>query len=120
MTKSDLDEKTAQMSDLTNKVEEMRTHHGYQMRLKDKDLKDKITGLTDKFTAELEGTYGCVDTYKYIHCISIHICIHVFVKDKDLKDRITGLTDIRQSWRVHVYTCTNMYMYTNIHLCIHI
>jgi cilia- and flagella-associated protein 57 len=55
VTKSDLDEKTAQMSDLTNKVEEMRTHHGYQMRLKDKDLKDKITQLTDKFTAELDG-----------------------------------------------------------------
>ena len=31
VTKSDLDEKTAQMSDLTNKVEEMRTHHGYQV-----------------------------------------------------------------------------------------
>ena len=55
VTKSDLDEKTSQMSDLTNKVEEMRTHHGYQMRLKDKDLKDKITLLTDKFTAEIEG-----------------------------------------------------------------
>ena len=33
VTKSDLDEKTAQMSDLTNKVEEMRTHHGYQVRV---------------------------------------------------------------------------------------
>jgi len=78
VTKSDLDEKTAQMSDLTNKVEEMRTHHGYQMRLKDKDLKDKITGLTDKFTAELEGTYVCIHTYKYIHMYKhtyMHTCI---------------------------------------------
>ena len=55
VTKSDLEERAAQTVDLRNKVDELQTHIGYQLRLKDKDTKDKLNQLTDKFTQELEG-----------------------------------------------------------------
>mmetsp|Transcript_31356 Transcript_31356/g.74513 ORF Transcript_31356/g.74513 Transcript_31356/m.74513 type:complete len:1197 (-) Transcript_31356:67-3657(-) len=62
VTKSDLEEKTAQTADLKNKVDELQTHIGYQLRLKDKDTKDKLNQLTDKFTQELEGEKNRFDT----------------------------------------------------------
>mmetsp|Transcript_26004 Transcript_26004/g.85576 ORF Transcript_26004/g.85576 Transcript_26004/m.85576 type:complete len:1192 (-) Transcript_26004:44-3619(-) len=55
VTKSDLEEKTAHMVDLKNKVDELHTHTQYTIRLKEKEAKDKLTQLTEKYSSELEG-----------------------------------------------------------------
>eukprot|EP00286_Rhodomonas_abbreviata_P019738 CAMPEP_0181309260 /NCGR_PEP_ID=MMETSP1101-20121128/11919_1 /TAXON_ID=46948 /ORGANISM="Rhodomonas abbreviata, Strain Caron Lab Isolate" /LENGTH=1189 /DNA_ID=CAMNT_0023415733 /DNA_START=168 /DNA_END=3733 /DNA_ORIENTATION=- len=54
VTKSDLEEKTQNTNDLKNKVEELTNHIGYQLRLKDKDTKDKMNAIADKYKEDME------------------------------------------------------------------
>lgn len=53
VTKSDLEEKTANMAELKSKVDELTLHNEYQLRLKDLNYKEKIKEVSEKFTAEL-------------------------------------------------------------------
>lgn len=54
ITKSELEEKKARMSELEQQVAELTMQTEYQLRLKDLHLQEKIKELTDKYTAELE------------------------------------------------------------------
>lgn len=53
VTKSDIEEKAALMSELRSKVEELTLHNNYQLRLKDLNYKEKIKQVEDKFQQEL-------------------------------------------------------------------
>lgn len=54
VTKSDLEEKNTLMQELKSKVNELKLHNEYQLRLKDMDYNEKIKEVTEKFTQELE------------------------------------------------------------------
>jgi len=54
VTKSDLEEKNALMTELKSKVDELTLHNEYQLRLKDMSHNEKIKEATEKFTQELE------------------------------------------------------------------
>ena len=54
VTKSDLEEKKAKMSELHHKVDELQLHNEYQLRRKDIKYAEKIQEVTEKFTQELE------------------------------------------------------------------
>ncbi|KAK7242357.1 WD-repeat domain [Aureococcus anophagefferens] len=50
VTKSDLEEKSNQMQQLRNKVDELVLNNEYQLRLKDMKYKERLTETSDKFT----------------------------------------------------------------------
>mmetsp|Transcript_155 Transcript_155/g.483 ORF Transcript_155/g.483 Transcript_155/m.483 type:complete len:1201 (-) Transcript_155:691-4293(-) len=52
VTKSDLEEKTAMMNDLKQKVEELTLQNEYQLRLKDLTHQERIKEMTEKFAQE--------------------------------------------------------------------
>lgn len=52
VTKSDLEEKTAMMNDLKQKVEELTLQNEYQLRLKDLTHQEKVKEMTEKFAQE--------------------------------------------------------------------
>ena len=54
VTKSDLEEQNTKMQELKSKVEELKLHNEYQLRLRDMDYNEKIKEVTEKFTQELE------------------------------------------------------------------
>ena len=54
VTKSDLEEKSNQMQQLRNKVDELVLNNEYQLRLKDMKYKERLTETSDKFTSELQ------------------------------------------------------------------
>jgi len=54
ITKSDLEEKNAMMSELKTRVDELKMENGYQLRLKDMNYNEKIKELTEKFIQEME------------------------------------------------------------------
>ena len=54
VTKSDLEEKTQNMSELRTKVEELTMQNEYQLRLKDLNYNEKLKEATEKFTQELD------------------------------------------------------------------
>jgi len=54
VTKSDLEEKTQNMSDLRTQVEELTMQNEYQLRLKDLNYNEKLKEATEKFTQELD------------------------------------------------------------------
>ncbi|CAI9739315.1 ciliaflagella57-likeassociated and flagella-associated 57-like [Octopus vulgaris] len=54
ITKSDLEEKNAIMSELRTRVNELGMENEYQLRLKDMNYNEKIKELTDKFIQEME------------------------------------------------------------------
>ena len=54
VTKSDLEQKTSLMAELTEKVNELTLHNEYQLRLKDMNYNEKIKEVTEKFTQELD------------------------------------------------------------------
>eukprot|EP00753_Platysulcus_tardus_P007913 PLAT15528.6.p1 GENE.PLAT15528.6~~PLAT15528.6.p1 ORF type:complete len:1283 (+),score=804.90 PLAT15528.6:80-3928(+) len=54
VTKVDLDDKHTAMMDLRGKVEELRVHNDYQLRLKEMGYGERIKEVTEKFTQELE------------------------------------------------------------------
>lgn len=54
ITKSDLEEKNAMMSEYKTRVEELKMENEYQLRLKDMNYNEKIKELTEKFIQEME------------------------------------------------------------------
>uniref|UniRef100_A0A7S0YIJ8 Cilia- and flagella-associated protein 57 n=1 Tax=Polytomella parva TaxID=51329 RepID=A0A7S0YIJ8_9CHLO len=54
VTRSELDEKKARMTELEQQVAELTMQTEYQLRLKDLHLQERIKELTDKYTAEQE------------------------------------------------------------------
>ena len=54
ITKSDLEEKNANMSELKTRVDELKMENEYQLRLKDMNYNEKIKELTEKFIQEME------------------------------------------------------------------
>jgi len=54
ITRSDLEEKNAIMSELKTRVEELKMENEYQLRLKDMNYNEKIKELTEKFIQEME------------------------------------------------------------------
>ncbi|KAJ3044625.1 Cilia- and flagella-associated protein 57 [Rhizophlyctis rosea] len=54
VTKSDLEEKNALMSELKTRVEELKMENEYQLRLKDMNFNEKIKEVTEKFMQEIE------------------------------------------------------------------
>eukprot|EP00731_Ephydatia_muelleri_P018745 Em0011g785a len=54
VTKSDLEEKNTQMSELKTRVDELKMENEYQLRLKDMNYNEKTKELRDKFVQEIE------------------------------------------------------------------
>ena len=54
ITKSDLEEKNQMMSELKQRVDELKMENEYQLRLKDMNYNEKIKELTEKFIQEME------------------------------------------------------------------
>ncbi|XP_074640882.1 cilia- and flagella-associated protein 57-like [Tubulanus polymorphus] len=54
ITKTDLEEKNAMMSEYKTRVEELKMENEYQLRLKDMNYNEKIKELTEKFIQEME------------------------------------------------------------------
>ncbi|XP_071118876.1 cilia- and flagella-associated protein 57-like [Haliotis cracherodii] len=54
ITKSDLEEKNSNMSELKTRVEELKMENEYQLRLKDMNYNEKMKELTEKFIQEME------------------------------------------------------------------
>eukprot|EP00795_Rhopilema_esculentum_P004667 gene4667-20951_t len=54
ITKSDLEEKNALMTELKTRVEELKMENEYQLRIKDMNYNEKIKELTEKFIQEME------------------------------------------------------------------
>lgn len=54
VTKSDLEEKNAFMTELKTRVEELKMENEYQLRLKDMNFTEKIKEVTEKFVQEIE------------------------------------------------------------------
>ncbi|EDV23339.1 uncharacterized protein TRIADDRAFT_27651 [Trichoplax adhaerens] len=54
ITKSDLEEKNAMMTELKTRVDELKMENEYQLRLKDMNYNEKIRELTEKFIQEME------------------------------------------------------------------
>ncbi|KNC99492.1 uncharacterized protein SPPG_04888 [Spizellomyces punctatus DAOM BR117] len=54
ITKSDLEEKTIQTSELRRSLEELQIEHEYQLRLRDMAFNEKMKDLSEKFSGEME------------------------------------------------------------------
>lgn len=54
ITKTDLEEKNQLMTELRNRVNELKTENEYQMRLKEMSNSDKMKELTERFMQEME------------------------------------------------------------------
>ncbi|XP_071773803.2 cilia and flagella associated protein 57 [Centroberyx gerrardi] len=54
ITKSDLEEKNQNMSELKMRVDELKMENEYQLRLKDMNYNDKIKDLSEKFIQQIE------------------------------------------------------------------
>ena len=54
VTRSDLEEKSGEISRLHSKVEELSLNNDYQLRLRDMNYKEKIKEVSDKFMTELK------------------------------------------------------------------
>ena len=54
VTRSELEEKTALISELRTKVDELKVHIEYQLKLKEMNYSEKIKEVTDKFVQELD------------------------------------------------------------------
>ena len=54
VTKAELEDRNSAISDLKQKVDELKMHNEYQLKLKDMNYSEKIKEVTDKFVQELE------------------------------------------------------------------
>ncbi|KAJ3013942.1 Cilia- and flagella-associated protein 57 [Thoreauomyces humboldtii] len=54
ITKSDLEEKTIQTSELERSLEELQIEHEYQLRLRDMNFNEKMKDLSERFMDQLE------------------------------------------------------------------
>ncbi|KAJ3149277.1 Cilia- and flagella-associated protein 57 [Geranomyces michiganensis] len=54
ITKSDLEEKTIQTSELARSLEELQIEHEYQLRLRDMNFNEKMKDMTERFMDQLD------------------------------------------------------------------
>ncbi|KAJ3163963.1 Cilia- and flagella-associated protein 57 [Geranomyces variabilis] len=54
ITKSDLEEKTIQASELARSLEELQIEHEYQLRLRDMNFNEKLKEMTERFMDQLD------------------------------------------------------------------
>jgi len=107
ITKNELDEKSQQITELRNKVDELKLHNEYQLKLKEMNYSEKIKEATDKYVQELEQAKTKLELLKE-ECADLELEHEERVKQMTDKHQ-SNVQEMETAFQVEIMDCVNAF-----------